>query len=336
MFFQKFYIVLMFVASALAAASGPGTITGTISDWDGAPLAKADIKARNASGVEFQATSTVKGSYTLSALPAGTYQISIMAPGMKPYSQQNVVLQAAQTLRLDARIEDFETLNTLGDDREFLEDVFFKSHEVLSGPTPRTREGRPDFSGVWRSQRTVDPGNPELTPWAQALMSERQENHLRDIPSSRCLPSGVPWTGMFLPYRIVQTPSILALIYENDIPRQIYLDGRSHPKDWDPTYMGHSVGHWEGDELVVDTVGFNDKTWIDIYGHPHTEKLHVTERFRRPELGHLEIQITLEDPDAYKKPWTMWKISDLAPGTEEVGEYICAENNQDTPHMVGK
>jgi hypothetical protein len=141
---------------------------------------------------------------------------------------------------------------------------------------------------------------------------------------------------MFLPYRIVQTPNILVIVYEGDLPRQIHLDGRPHPKDWDSTYVGHSVGRWEGDELVVDTVGFNDKTWIDIAGHPLTDKLHVTERYRRPDLGHLEIQITIEDPGAYKKAWTMRKTSELAPNSEEIGQYICTENNQDVTHLVGK
>jgi hypothetical protein len=126
------------------------------------------------------------------------------------------------------------------------------------------------------------------------------------------------------------------IIYEGDMPRQIYLDGRAHPNDWDPTFAGHAVGKWAGDELVVDTVGFNDKTWIDIAGHPHTDKLHITERYRRIDLGHLEIRITIEDPGAYEKPWTMTKISDLAPNTEEIGRYICAENNQDFAHLVGK
>jgi hypothetical protein len=127
------------------------------------------------------------------------------------------------------------------------------------------------------------------------------------------------------------------MIDENDVPghRQIFLDGRSHPKDLQPTWMGHSVGKWEGETLVVDTVGFNDKTWLSLETSPHTEKMHLIERFQRPDLGHLRIELTIDDPEAYAKPWTIRRVSDLAPN-EEVQEFICTENNRDVEHMVGK
>jgi hypothetical protein len=127
------------------------------------------------------------------------------------------------------------------------------------------------------------------------------------------------------------------MIDENDVPghRQVFLDGRSHPEDLQPTWMGHSVGKWEGDTLVVDTVGFNDKTWLSLETSPHTEKMHLTERFRRPDLGHLEVELIIADPEAYAKPWIMKRVSDLAPN-EEVQEFICTENNRDVEHMVGK
>ena len=108
------------------------------------------------------------------------------------------------------------------------------------------------------------------------------------------------------------------------------------PRTVDPTWMGHSIGHWEGDTLVVDSVGFNGRAWIDLEGHPFTEKTHITERWRRPDLGHLEVEFTIDDPSSYVKPWTIKRISDLAPKGEEVAEYICTENNKDVPHLVGK
>jgi hypothetical protein len=331
----KLSFCLFVLASALSAASDFGAISGTVTDWNGVPISRAFIQAKKASGAEFRATSTAAGSYTLTELPVGAYQISITSSGMKPYEKQNVVVSASQDVRVDARLEDYQGLNTLGEGRDYISERA-GSHSVPSGPTPRTSEGKPDFSGVWRAIRTLDPGKPEMTPWAELVMKERTENHAKDWPGSRCLPGGATVQGMFLPYRIVQTPAILAIVYEEDMPRQIHLDGRVHPKDWDPTFLGHSTGAWEGDELVVDTVGFNDKTWIDTSGHPHTEKLHLTERYRRPDLGHLEVQITIDDPGAYKRPWTIKKISDLAPNTEEIGQYICAENNQDVPHLVGQ
>jgi hypothetical protein len=127
------------------------------------------------------------------------------------------------------------------------------------------------------------------------------------------------------------------MIFEDDIPshRTVYLDGRRHPKDPNPSWMGHSVGQWEGDALVVDTVGFNDKSWLGAQGHPHTEKLHVTERLRRPDLGHLEIEFTIEDPVTYAKPWIIKRVADLDPN-DEIGEYVCTEGERDVVHMVGK
>jgi hypothetical protein len=336
LFAARMSIGVFLVTSLWAAETAPATISGVVTDWDGVPFAHAAIKATSASGVQFQATSGAAGVYTLSDLPSGTYRLLIQGAGMKPFVKADVVLDPGQTLHLNARLEDFANLNTLGDGREVIENVFSKTHAVPSGPAPRLANGKPDLSGVWYSQRIVDLGHPELTAWAEKITRERQANDLRDAPSSRCLPFGITLSGLFSPFRIVETAKILLIIYEEELPRQIHLDGRPHPKDWDSTYDGHSVGHWEGDDLVVDTVGFNDRTWLDIAGHPHTENMHITERFRRPELGHLEIKTTIEDPAAYTKSWSMEKVSDLAPQTEEVGQNVCMENNQDVPHLVGK
>jgi hypothetical protein len=123
--------------------------------------------------------------------------------------------------------------------------------------------------------------------------------------------------------------------YDHSV-QHIYTDGRKHPEDLTPTYMGHSIGHWEGDTLVVDTVGFNDRGTVGGVPHPRSEKLHVTERYRRPDFGHLEIEFTIDDPGTYAKRWKIHNTWDLAPKGEEVLEYICAENNKDLQHLVGK
>jgi hypothetical protein len=325
----------LLLTSTFADNSASCMITGTVTDWDSAHIAKAEVAATNASGSRFTATSTASGTYTLSQLPPGFYDLVVTARGMKPFLIQKVVVQTGKPVRLDVHLEDFVNLNTLGDGRDLIDNILSKTHDVPAGPTPRLADGKPDFSGVWYSQRFVDPGQPDMTPWAAKVTQQREANNLKDFPSARCLPHGITVEGIFSPYRTLQTASMLAIIYEDELPRQIYLDGRPHPSNWDPTFSGHSVGHWEGDDLVVDTVGFNDKTWIDISGHPHTEKLHITERYHRPDLGHLEVVLTIEDPEAYKKPWTMRKVSDLAPETEEVGESVCTENNQDVAHLVG-
>jgi hypothetical protein len=190
---------------------------------------------------------------------------------------------------------------------------------------------------VWHAQRTVDPGQPVTLPWAEKLFQERLANNAIDAPGAHCLTRGVTAAGALFPYEIVQTPARLVMLFEDDIPshRTVYLDGRAHPKDPNPNWMGHSIGRWDKDTLVVDTVGFNDRTWLDNQGHPHTEKLHIVERIRRPDLGHLEIEFTIEDPGAYAKPWIIKRVADLYPDAE-VGEYVCNEGERDAPHLVGK
>ena len=210
-----------------------------------------------------------------------------------------------------------------------------------SGPAPRAKDGKPDLSGVWGPDRhfiydissALKPGETlPLQPWAAELTKKRMS---KDDPEARCLPAGVPRLPPY-PWKIVQTPSLVVFLFEGNIHtyRQIFLDGRGHA-DNGPTWYGDSIGHWEGDTLVVDTVGFNDRFWFDFAGHPHTEKLHITERYRRPDRGHLESEVTIDDPGAYTRPFTLYGHFPLQPKTE-IMEYVCNENNQDVPHIVGK
>jgi hypothetical protein len=332
----RFGFMMLFLCASAALAQRAGTIAGTVLDLAGNTVANAPILATNRStNAVYRAASSETGRYTLAQLPPGAYELSVAALGFDAYVKSDLIVAAGQTLRFDINLTDYQ-LGTLGDGREF-RIALLSPHATPSGPTPRTSDGKPDLSGVWYAQRPVDPGKPEPLPWAEALLRERAANNSKDAPGARCLPRGVTLAGALFPYKLVQTPSLLVMIFEDDIPshRQVFLDGRGHPKDPNPTWMGHSVGHWEGDTLVVDTVGFNDKSWLDPQGHPHTEMMRVTERFRRPDLGHLEIEFTIDDPGAYAKPWIIKRISDLDPD-DEVGEYVCTENNKDVEHMVGK
>jgi hypothetical protein len=223
----------------------------------------------------------------------------------------------------------------------------------VSGPVPRAADGRPDLSGVWIvSQNFVDGvpkfgGNlaadlsaddaPRLQPLAEALLKQRMESMGKDFPPSRCLPPGVPLIlAIPVPFKIVQVPGMVLILYESwTIYRQIFTDGRRLPKDPSPTWMGYSVGTWSGDTFVVDTAGLNDRSWLDMMGHPQTEALHVIELYRRSDLGRMEIQITIDDPVAYIKPWTVTESSRLLPDTELL-EFICNENEKDLPHLVGR
>ena len=210
----------------------------------------------------------------------------------------------------------------------------------LAAPAPKAPDGKPDLSGVW----TINAGAPandlkpgEVLPWAETLTKERQENLGKDDPSSvHCLPFGprlnfVPTN----PLKIVQTPTLIIILSEDLTYRQIFLDGRDLPADPNPDFMGYSVGHWEGDTLIVRTAGYNDRTWLDYGGHPHTESLRTTERFHRKDFGHLEIAETFDDPKAYARPWTMKVTTDLIPDSDLI-EYVCNENNTNIAHLVGK
>ena len=209
-----------------------------------------------------------------------------------------------------------------------------------TGPTPHLADGTVDLSGVWNGggpTGNIAQGLPKgeklpLLPSAEKILKSRQS---KDDPETNCLPAGVPRMAPY-PWRIVQTPTHVFFLYEGNIHsyRQIFMDGRKHPDDPDPTWYGHSIGHYEGDALVVDTVGYNDKFWFDFAGNPHTEQLHTIERFTRKDLGTLNVQIQIIDPGAYSRPFTVTFTASLRP-KEELMEYMCQEGQQDASHLVG-
>lgn len=317
---------------AASAAFGQGaTIQGKISDDDGAAVPKAKIQGKDAAtSATYTAEGGADGTYTLGKLPAGNYELAVNAPGMTPF-KQTVALLAEQTLAMNIRLH-FDPQNTLGDNPGALFDNLVSRRPAPAGPTPRTADGKPDLSGVWLPSFPSDPGKPEPLPWAAALIKERAENSGKDIPSGHCLPLGAIMSTFLFPYQLVQTPKLLVMMYEGEFPRQIFLDGREHPKDPNPTWLGHSIGHWEGDTLVVDSVGFNGKGWVGFNGEPATERLHIVERYQRQDLGHLGLEITVEDPGAYVKPWTIKKVSALGQDYELM-EFICNEGERDLQHM---
>ena len=216
---------------------------------------------------------------------------------------------------------------------------------VPTGPAPHLPDGTIDLSGVWQGGGPVGDlaqGMPKgetipLLPEAKKLMESRQS---KDDPEANCLPTGVPRFAPY-PWRIIQHPTHkkathLFFLFEGNIHsyRQIFMDGRKHPADPDPTWYGHSIGWYEGDTLVIDTIGFNDRFWFDFRGHPHTEKLHTIERWTRRDLGTLVSEVTIDDPGAYSRPFTVSFTARLRPN-EELMEYICQENEQDVKHIKG-
>lgn len=214
----------------------------------------------------------------------------------------------------------------------------------LTAPAPRAPDGKPDLSGLWGMLANSYSGNitrdlkpEEIQPWAQALFQQRRETFARDNPSRfRCLPFG-PQANLYPPMleKIVQTPGLMIVLMEDLTFRQVFLDGRALEADPNPTFMGYAVGHWDGDTLVVESNGYNETTWLDLNGHPHSESLRITERFHRRDFGHLDIEETLQDPKIYSRSWTIKLEAALAADTDMI-EYVCAENERDRGHLVGK
>ena len=238
----------------------------------------------------------------------------------------------------------------------------------LSAPTPRAADGKPDLTGLWQTESAppellerLIPGSTNgageeplsqyfinifsdfkleeepLLPAAAALFRQRAQNFSKESPLPHCLPEGMPLVEMApAPYKIVQTPGLTFMLYERDTTsRQVYTDGRKLPDDPQPSWLGYSVGKWDGDWLVVETIGFNDRGWLDARGHTHSEALHLTERFHRLDFGHMEVRLTIDDPKTYTKPFTI-QLKQRLQADSDLLESFCAENEKDSHHIDGK
>jgi hypothetical protein len=239
------------------------------------------------------------------------------------------------------------------------------NHPTPGIPTPRAADGKPDLSGLWQTESAppellerLIPGStngageeplsqyfinifsdfkPEeepLLPAAAVLFRQRAQNFSKESPLPHCLPEGMPLVEMApAPYKIIQTPGLTAMLYERDTTfRQVFTDGRKLPDDPQPSWLGYSAGKWDGDSLVVDSVGFNDRGWLDARGHTHSEALRLTERFHRLDFGHMELRLTIDDPKTYTKPFTINLKQRLLPDTDLL-ESFCAENEKDATHI---
>ena len=209
---------------------------------------------------------------------------------------------------------------------------------------PRTADGKPDLSGIWEPigfglagdvDRTL--GGLPYQPWAAAKFKENKANFGKDDPLARCLPPGVPrQTWIPFPMQFVQTPGQMVILYEGFRQfRIIPTDGRAHPEDVEPTWMGDSVGRWEGDTLVVDVVGLNGKTWFDQAGNFHSDSMHVIERYHRIDAKTIAYEATIDDPKTFTKPWKVTVSLGYVPDGQ-IMEFECMENNKDVEHLVGK
>ena len=325
------------LTAAVSAQAGRGSLTGTVAiSWNGARVPNAPLQVRHReTGAVVRSASAADGRYVFADIPAGEYELSVAMPccGYDPF-RAGVTVRAGQSTAFDISLVENVGGRTIGDDPGRNADVIRDRSRVPALPVPRTTEGTPDLSGVWLVYRDRYPEEPAALPWAAALAKERIQNNMKDAPHTRCLPQGFPVPGASTPWmtKFIQTRPLLVMLFE-DAPgfRQIFLDGRAHPADPNPTWLGHSVGKWDGDTLVVDTIGFNDRSWLNAY--PHTEQLHTVERYRRAEYGRLDIGVVFEDPGTFSRPWTMNLIWYLAPD-EELIEFVCENNRMDL--LIGK
>ena len=211
----------------------------------------------------------------------------------------------------------------------------------LTAPAPRTRDGKPDLSGMWEREGDhyynnagADLKPADVKPWAQALYQRRLADST-DSMEAQCLPLGPAALTTSDPVKFIQTPSLIVILFEDLTYRQIHMDGRKLPKNPNPSWMGYSVGRWDGDTLVVETSGFTERVWLDYDGHPHTDALRLTERYRRRDFGHLDVKVTFDDPGAYAMPWTVSVPMELLPDTELL-EFVCRENEKSLARIPGR
>ena len=330
--------------TTLVAQATTGAIAGKVTDPSGAAATPSTILATNTiTHTVHKGSVSARGEYTVAGLPAGTYDLSVpVTAGVfsearyTAFLQKDLTVEAGRTTPFDIGLK--LSLGPLGDAPVALLNGMRARATLPTGPSPRMPDGRPDFSGFWLNttagQSQFDGGAAvvmPLLPWAQQAQQERQKKGTFSS-LSLCLPAGpIPILPDF-PYQFVQNSTMLVMLQDLNFPgwRQIFLDGRPHPALWNPSWFGHSVGTWEGDTLVVDTVGFNDESVLN--GAPHTEQLHVIERYTRPDAGHLEIDIVAEDPGAFSTPWKRHLSATLGAKDEEIMEYLC-ENNVAPRHM---
>jgi len=322
-------VCLLLTAQTANAQSNAGSLVGTVVGPDGAPVANVPIRAVNAAtGTDARTYSSATGRYELPKLPGGKYVVSVAMPccAFASYRNDGIALDTGQALGLTIQLQEGVSLNVLGDDPSTIA-AELRSRQVIPDlPVPRMA-GTPDLSGMWLVNIDPFPERPAALPWAEEIARQRIANDGRDHPHTRCLPDAPPVPGGSPPFmgKFVQTPGLLVILFE-DVPgfRQVFLDGRPHPAIPNPSWMGHSIGRWDGDTLVVDTIGFNSQGWNDVY--PRTEMMRLEERYRRTDYGHLDVRLTITDSGVFTKPWVQQLRFDLAP-QEELIEFVC-ENNK--------
>jgi len=317
------------VFAQVPSASLSGVVTTPAGDVvSNAPAQLIDERGNTVARTD----TTSAGRYTFQSLPPGVYTLSIQMPccAISSFRQSDVKLNAGEKREIDVHLKTGASQSTLGDDPATVANAIRGRSRTGPKRAPRLANGKPDFSGIWLVNLDRYPDQPSPLPWAAAIQKQRTDGDNLLSLNARCLPNGIPTpSGGSTPFLVqfAQHATLMLVLFEGPPGfRQIFLDGRNHPADPNPAWLGHSIGKWDGDTLVIDTIGYNEDSQI-LGGYPHTEMLHVVERYRRPDFSHLQVQMTFEDPGTFTKPVIRNAVWDLAPD-EELIEFVC-ENNKE-------
>jgi len=319
--------LLIFLGVSVGAQSQDGQLNGQLTGpFDGLVVDAAMRAIHIASSESWQSRTDAEGKYEFVGLPAGDYRIQVRIPGAeyKPYQSDPVALQNGAVRTVDIQLEQGSQLNTIGDDFGIATAQILAQRDIPDLPRPRTAEGKPDLTGMWLYGEDPFAPAPQFTEYAAKLVDERNKNFYVDSPRFRCLPTSLPIPTHTPPVfgKFVHTEDLIVIVFEGVLGyRQIFMDGRGHPDDPEPTWLGHSIGKWEDDVLVVDTVGFNDRGWTGS-NQPRSEAFHVIERYKRTSFGDMELELTLEDPAVYTDAWVRQLPLYLTPN-EELYEFVC-------------
>lgn len=318
----------IFVLLALPIAQAPGSeLKGQISGTFGELVANAPVRlVHQESGDSWRSVSDEQGQFSFSEISPGSVYLQVRVYGFEyaPYQSDGIQLPAQGVVEVNVELSQGMQLNTIGDDIGIATARILADREVPNRPIPRDSDGHPDLTGMWVYASDPFQPEPRLREEAAELVRERNANFFVDSPRFRCLPTSLPVPNHTPPIlgKIIQTPELTVILYEGILGyRQIFTDDREHPDNSDPTWLGHSIGRWEGDEFVVDTIGFNDRGWTGL-SHPRSEQFRTIERYRRDDYGNMELEFTIIDPEIYEAPWVQRMPLYLAPD-EELMEYVC-------------
>ena len=318
--------MLLVLASCFAQAHA-AELTGQITGPFGERVADAPVRiVHQESGESWRTRTNEQGRYDFSEVSPGGVRLQVRVYGFEyaPYQSDRLQLPSRGSLEVDVELAQGMQLSTIGDDIGVAAAKILADRVLPNHPLPRDAEGHPDLTGMWIYASDPFQPEPRLRDRAAELVGQRSANFFIDSPRFRCLPTSLPVPNHTPPIlgKIIQTPGLTVILYEGILGyRQIFTDGRDHPDDFDPSWLGHSIGRWDGDEFVVDTIGFNDRGWTGL-SHPRSEQFHTIERYRRDDYGNMELEFTIEDPEVYEVPWVQQMPLYLTPD-EELMEFIC-------------